>query len=684
VKIRSSFLIVLVVAASAGCLFADVKLPAIISDHMVLEKTAKVPIWGKADPGEEVSVTLDGQTVKTTAGADGKWMISLNLKDSAPGPFEMTVEGKNKLKLVDVLVGEVWVAAGQSNMEWILAATLGATGEIAGSTNPMLRQFKVQKAPSSVPAEDCIGSWVSAGPQTSGGFTAVGYYFGKALQKELNVPVGLINDNYGGTHSEAWTGSEALDTVPHLKAARERLQTALSAYPEQKKAFVESMGAWIRENGREDKPVADPSVYAGMDVSSEGWTPVKIPGSVAAPGLPDAGAVWIRKEVDVSAKGMDCLTLFLPIDGFDSVYWNGKLLKQTTYRDFPGKGHMRCYGPYTIPGSALNQGKNILAIRLYEPVAPAVFTGSPRADMKLLDGEWLARAEYAFPPIDAGKTALAPQPPQNPPEGQNVPSFLFNGMIHPILPYAITGVVWYQGESNAGRAWQYRSAFPLLIEDWRKQWGQGPFPFYFCQLANYMDKKAEPGESAWAELREAQSMSLSVPNTGQAVLIDLGESGFIHPRNKADVGERLAKIALAGTYGKPVPFSGPVYQSMEIADGKALLKFAHTDGGLVAKPLPDSYVVRSDTNTSAPLVRHSPQSGVEGFAICGSDHKWVWADAKIDGDKVIVWSEKVPAPVAVRYAWADNPTCNLYNGAGFPASPFRTDDFPPVTLNGKL
>ncbi len=659
-------------------------LPSIISNHMVLERTENVPIWGKADPGEEVTVTLDGQSASAKADVEGKWKVFLDLKDSAPGPFEMTVAGKTKRTISDVVVGEVWLAGGQSNMEWTLNSTLGAAEEMAGSTNPLLRQFKVQKAASPEPSGDCTGSWVTASPQTSGGFTAVGYYFGKTLQKELGVPIGLISDNYGGTHCEAWTSREALDSNPELKASRESLQKKFEEYPERKKAFVEKFGDWIRENGREDVPTADPSVYAGMEVSTEGWVPVKIPGPVAASGLPGEGVVWLRRDVEVPEKGMDYLTLFLPIDGFDSVYWNGKLLKQTTYQDFVGRGHMRCYGPYTIPGSAVLQGRNVLAIRLYEPAGPAVFTGSPRADMKSLDGEWMARAEHTFPPIDAAKLAAAPQPPMNPPESQNIPGFLFNGMLHPILPYAISGVVWYQGESNAGRAWQYRTAFPLLIADWRRQWGRGDFPFYFCQLANYQSKKPEPGESTWAELRDAQLQTLHVPGTGQAVLIDLGEAGFIHPRNKKDVGERLAKIALARDYGKTIPFSGPGYESLKIEGGKMILKFSHTDGGLVAKPLPDTHVVRSDTKTSAPLIRNSPASPLEGFAICGEDRKWVWADAKIDGDTVVVWSDKVPVPVAVRYAWADNPTCNLYNGAGLPASPFRTDDFPPITLNGRL
>ncbi len=669
--------------AFSSAAWADVKLPAIISDHMVLEKAAKVPIWGKAAPGEAVKVTLNGQTAKATADADGSWKTALDLKDSATGPFELVVEGKNKLTVTDVVVGEVWVASGQSNMEWVLKNTLDSEKEIAGSANPLLRQFLVKKNTTSTALDDTEGSWVLAAPETSGGFTAVGYFFGKKLQNELKVPVGLIHTSWGGTPSEAWTSVEAIDSVPELKASRERLWAATAEYPEKKKVFIERFAAWLKENAREDKPVADPAAFAGVEVSTDGWIPVKIPGAVAASGLPKSGAVWLRKDVNIPSKPLANLQLNLPIDGYDSVYWNGKLLKQTTYLDALGAGNVRKYGKYDIPIGEIREGKNVLAIRIYDPVGTAKFPNEPKAGSISLAGEWLGKAEYEFPVLDPKQLAAAPQIPANPPGPQNVASFLYNGMIHPIIPYAISGAIWYQGESNAGRAYQYRTAFPLMITDWRKQWEQGDFPFYFCQLANFMAKKPEPGDSNWAELREAQSMTLKLPNTGQAVLIDIGESSDIHPRNKKDVGDRLALIALAKDYGKSIPCSGPVYDSMKIEKNKAILTFKHADGGLTAKPLPATFDVKTQTKETAPLVRNSPSSQLEGFAVCGEDKKWFWADATIEGNTVVVTSDKVAAPIAVRYAWSDNPTCNLYNGAGLPASPFRTDDFPPVTLSGK-
>jgi len=681
--ILASVLVALLCASPSR---ADIKLPSIISNGMVLEKSAKTPVWGTADPGEEVAVTFNGQTSRAKADGNGKWKIVLNLKKAAAGPFEMKIQGKNSLMLNDILVGEVWIASGQSNMGMLLKNTKGAEEEIAGSANPQLRQYLVKRLATPVPQDDTEGSWVSASPETSGEFTAAGYYFGRMLQRELKVPVGLVNTSWGGTPSEAWTSMEAIDSVPGLKERREKLWPNLIKHPEYLKArtaYVEAMGKWIKDNKREDRPPGDVSLFAGENVPSKQWVKVEIPGTVSAAGLPDTGIVWIRKEVDVPTQSGANLPLALPIDGFDAVYWNGTQLAQTTYDRFGGKGAIRRFGKYSVPAKLVKEGKNTIAIRLYQPVGPTVFTGEPTAGTLSLSGTWLARSEFKFPPLDKKAAAAAPQAPVAILDPSHTASAIYNGMVHPILPLAVSGVIWYQGESNAGRAYQYRSSFPLLIKDWRKQWGRDDLPFYFCQLANYLAKTPEPGDSQWAELREAQSMTLSLRNTGQAVIIDTGESGDIHPRNKKAVGERLALIALAKDYGKSVVYSGPVYDSMRSEGGKIRIKFRHTDGGLVAKPLPATYDVVSLKNETAPLVRNSPDSPLEGFAICGADHKWVWADARIDGRDVVVWSDKIPAPVAVRYAWADNPTCNLANGKDLPASPFRTDDFPPVTLNGK-
>jgi len=666
--------------AISSSLLAAVSLPPIISDHMVLKRGGAVPIWGNADPAEEVVVSMNGQTVKARADGDGQWRVELNLQNSGPGPFELVVEGKNKLVVRDVVVGEVWLASGQSNMEWALRNTSGADAEIAASANPMLRQFLVKKNPTPVPAETAEGQWIVASPETASQFTAVGYYFGKNLAQELKRPVGIINSSWGGTPSEAWTSTGSMDSVPDLKAARQKQWEAIEQFPANLKAYVEAFAAWLVRFGRVDKPFDAPA-YAGPDVSADGWVKVKVPGEIAGEGFPEFGAVWLRTELQL--KGGEPLALNLPVAGFESVYWNGKLLAQTDPAKFAEQQASGTRGRFTVPAADVLPGRNVLALRIYHPMARAQIPGKPQAGELSLAGDWLAKAEDGFPGDPAALESLPKQVPP-PPRVQNAASYLFNGMIHPILSYAINGVIWYQGESNASRAYQYRTAFPLLITDWRKQWGQPDLPFYFCQLANYRDKLKEPAESAWAELREAQQSALALPGTGQAVLIDLGESDDIHPRNKKDVGHRLALIALAKTAGRKNAYSGPVYDSMKIEGDRIVLSFNPAGGKPVAAPLAATFPLRLAADQTAPLVRNSPSSELEGFAICGEDRKWVWADAKIEGDKVVVWSKNVPSPVAVRYAWADNPTCNLVNTDGLPAAPFRTDDFPLTTLDQKL
>lgn len=675
--------VALCLASSLTTGMADVHLPSILSDHMVLQRAEKVPIWGTADPGEAVTVSIDKQTVKTKADPDGRWKAVLNLQELGQGPFTLTVEGKNKLERADVLVGEVWVASGQSNMEFTVARGIGAEEEIAGSANTLLRQFTVKKSATAQPQEDLQGEWIVASPESTGRFTAVGYFFAKKLQSELKVPVALVHTSWGGTPCEAWTSEAGIGSVADLATSGSRARKLIEEAPAMAKAFSEKMEKWVGENGRQDKPVADPLVYAGENVSVEGWVPVQISGTLKGEGLPQTGAVWLRREVEVATPPTGVYPLSISVDGFDSIYWNGKLLKETTYKDFPGRGALRRFGPLDISGTLVKPGKNVLAIRLYEPVAPAVFPGESKAGGIVISGTWMAKGEYEFPPIAPSALASAPAMPPSAPALQNVASFLFNGMVNPITSYAMRGVIWYQGEANAGRAFQYRTTFPLMIADWRKQWARGDFPFYLCQLANYMAKKELPGDSAWAELREAQTLAASGPNCGEAILIDVGEARDIHPRDKKTPGERLAAIALAKDYGKKIPYSGPVFQSMEITGTKVTLTFAHLEGGLVARELPAKYMLQSSANQEADLVRNCPQSELEGFAICGEDKKWVWANAKIEGEKVVVWSDSVAKPIAVRYAWADNPTCNLYNRAGFPAGPFRTDDFPLSTANNK-
>ncbi|CAM3123632.1 sialate O-acetylesterase [Rariglobus hedericola] len=652
-------------AALTSTAFADVTLPAIFSDHAVLQKSAKVPVWGRGEPGEKISVTLGSAKASATTGDTGRWEAMLDLSRSGPGPFSLVVQGKNTLTIADVVVGEVWLASGQSNMEWTLKSTNNAAAEIAASANPLLRIFTVTKNESATPITGFNGKWVLASPETSAGLTAVGYYFGKNVQRALKAPVGVIHSSWGGTPVETWTSKEALDSDPELKAGAEKAESDLRTYSRRLRTYVLGYPDWLETTGRKDHP------YSGVPSSADGWKPAVIPGKLGAP-----GAIWLRRTVQVSPEQAGknlSISLSEWQRGTDEVYWNGTLVSSTSLEQAAKtRGDRR----HTIPAAQVTAGEAVIAIRIFNAsgdvhVPAAINLGKLQAGA----GGWEQKTEFALPALSEAEKATMPVNPGSEPWSWQGPSRLYNSMIHPLIPYALKGVVWYQGESNVGRAYQYRTAFPLLIKDWRTRWGQGDFPFLFCQLANMTGKQPMPGDANWAELRESQSLTLAVANTGQAVLIDVGDANNVHPQNKADVGARLAAIALAQTYGQSVPFSGPVFQAAKIDGGKIRLAFKQTDGGLVAKALPATYSVDSATGATAPIVRNNP-GALEGFAICGADRKWVWAEAKIEGNQVIVSSAQVTAPVAVRYAWAGNPTCNLYNGAGFPASPFRTDDFP--------
>jgi len=660
----------------------DVSLPALISDHAILQKSAKTALWGKAAPGEHVAAGIAGVRGKTTTTPNGQWRVELDLSQVGQGPFDLVIEGANKITVHDVAVGEVWLASGQSNMEFTLKDSIGAKEEIAASANAQLRQFRVANNAAPTEQDDCKGKWILADPQTAGGFTAVGYYFGKTLQQNLHTPVGLIHSSWGGTPVESWTSSEALDHNPELKAGKGRINKDVDAYNVAKPAYVAAFHDWAIKYDRVDKP-ADPAAFAAPEIPTTDWKPVTLPGKFSDAGLPDAGAIWIRKTVPFhgSARaGSAVLELQTP-EGFETVYYNGKMVRSVTPENYEGTG-ARHY--YYLKDHV--EGDNVIAIRIYNPVGGAGLSGNPdrlTLGKNPLKGEWLAKAEYTLPPLAPEAQQTAPHPPKFVIAPYNRPCTLYNGMIAPLVPYTIQGAIWYQGETNVGRACQYQAAFPLMINDWRQRWGRD-FPFYFCQLASMRDKKPQPGESGWAELREAQTKTLSLPNTGEAILVDLGETGDIHPRNKKGVGQRLASIALAKTYGKPVPCSGPVFDSQNIEGNRIRLHFRELNGGLIARPMETEYVVSSLRNESSPLVRNSPESQLEGFVICGEDRKWQWADAKIEGDTVVISSPSVPQPVAVRYAWADSPNGNLYNQAGLPAGPFRTDSFPGVTENAKF
>jgi sialate O-acetylesterase len=509
-------LLTLTLAALALQARAELKLPAIFGDHMVLQQKQANPVWGWDTPGTEVTVQFAGQTQTAKAGADGKWTVKLAPLPANAKPATLTIRGTSQRELKDVLVGEVWVCSGQSNMQWSVLSSWDADLEIATAKFPNIRLISVPQVGTQEPQDDFKGEWKPCSPQTVGTFSAVGYFYGRVLHQMLDVPVGLINNAWGGSAAEAWVRRDLLEKDARYK-------TLLDG--------------------------------------------------------------WVQREKQLSSE-------------------QARVAHEKALADWKAKA-----------AAAKKDGKPF--------------------------------------------TARAPQSPQQVLGGQHRPGNLYNGVLRPTIGYGIRGVIWYQGESNAGRAHEYGHLFPMMIQHWRQEWGQGDFPFYWVQLADFKAEQPQPGDSDWAELRESQTKTQNViKNGGQAVIVDLGEANDIHPKNKRDVAERLARIALARDYGLDLKWRSPEYKSVAIQGDKA--------------------VVTLETFGSS--LRTVDVSEVKGFAICGEDRKWVWAEAKITGkDRVEVKAAGVAKPVAVRYAWADNPVCNLFSVEGLPVTPFRSDAFPMIT-----
>ena len=669
--------LVVICAASCGLTLpcpADpgtLEIPAIFSDHMVLQRSARTAVWGRGTPDRRVTVRLgDDLQAESTPGADGRWRVDLDTRELPPGPHTLRI---NDRTINDVLLGEVWLCGGQSNMEFVLANTKGAGEEMRSRPNPMIRQFLVPKRPETAPQQDIRGEWMRAEGADFGRFTAVGYYFAKHLAGELGTPVGLINATWGASACETWMSPEAVAAVPGLAEGAAQLEGEIRDYPEKRAAFIRDFGRWMAEEGRQDKPALTAEQVAASPPGT--WSKVDLPRRPA--GAPAPGSVWFRRMVDIppAAAGKEIAVMLGNVQMLEEVFWNGERVGGTTLETFEtgryGKSHK-------IPARLVRAGANDLLVRVWSAAVTPHFMVADeyfRAGPVPLGGEWLMQRESELPP----PASPPPPPPVQPRAIQNTASRAFNGMINPLAPFTIAGVIWYQGENNAPRAAQYREVFPALIRDWRKLWGKADLPFFWCQLANYRETPRQPGESTWAELREAQSQALALPQTGQVVTIDVGEARDIHPRDKATPGKRLADLALARVYGRKTPVSGPVFAGAEFGGGRAVISFDGAAGGLEAAPVPATQVLTSIPPRSAPLTRNSPDSPLEGFALCGTNRVWHWAEAVIDGDTVVVRAPGVPEPVAVRYAWSDNPIANLRGKNGLPAAPFRSDDFPLTT-----
>jgi len=549
---------------------AEVKLPWILSDNMVLQRDVPVNIWGWANPGEKVTVTFNGQKASAKTATNGSWSVQLKPL-TAGGPFEMTVKGKNSIVIKNILVGDVWVCGGQSNMEWPLSRSRNWAVDKNNAENANIRLFYVPKDMSMKPLENTKeAQWQLCNQETAGSFSAIGYYFGKNLVNELNIPVGLINSNWGGTDIETWTSLETMYADKDYIAAIDKIKS-MDLEQVQKDAELK-IKQWQNAIDNEDPGIVNKWFANGADVKD--WKTMKLPQAWEGAGLPALdGVVWFRKEVNITAADSEkeAILNLGPIDDSDETYVNGIKVGKTENRyDAPRQ--------YKLAPGTLKAGLNVISIKVIDTggggglwgMDEQVYleTGSSKTE---LAGNWLYKVGLNLP---APKESSSPN---------SFPSLLYNAMINPIIKYPIKGAIWYQGENNAGNYIKYRSLFPAMIKDWRKKWNVGDFTFLFAQLANYMEPPLQPQQSSWAGLREAQTMTLSEPNTGMAVIIDIGEAKDIHPRNKDDVGYRLALAALKKSYGKELVFSGPLYKSMKIEGDKIILEFDNIGSGLKIK-----------------------------------------------------------------------------------------------------
>lgn len=624
---------------------AQVSLPKIFGNDMVLQRNIRIPVWGNAAPGTNVTAVLG--TIKATAKADkqGKWMVRFP-KFSAGGPYTLKIYETGKpdagIELKGILIGDVWMASGQSNMEFQVQQAKDAKNEIKHADYPNIRFIIVEQDKKLTPQTDILkGNWKICDSSDVKRLSAVAYFFARKIQQEQNIPIGIIQSTWGGTPIEAWTSREMLLSSPITRKRTLGNDTLTPNHLVQDS--LNSVRYWdiiYNPQNNTDKTISLP------EYDDSGWTDVEMPRLIKDFGIkPYEGIMWFRKKILLpeAFNGKD-LTLNLGHpEMIYSLYFNGAEICKNTWNANP-------VHYYTIPANMVKQGENTISVRV------AMLWGGgglnpPAEDMYITD----AMSKISLAGKWKYKTDLEPVPTIH--YYSSYPAMLFNAMINPIIPYGIKGFLWYQGEANAGDAYNYRKLFPMLIADWRQRWQQGNLPFLFVQLANFMKTKPLPSESEWAELREAQTLTQSLPNTGMASIIDIGEANDIHPKNKQEVGRRLALIADKLVYNKNCIASGPTYKSFKTEGNYIRISFENAGKGLAAK------------------------NGAEitGFAIAGADKQFCWAKARIEGNEVVVYSDSVPAPVAVRYAWADNPDCNFINSEGLPAVPFRTDDWKGIT-----
>jgi sialate O-acetylesterase len=627
------------------------RVPAFFSDHMVLQRGKKIAVWGWDVPGREVTIRLGSQSIVAKTESNGKFSASLPRMREG-GPYQLSISGSSTKTFQDVLVGEVWICSGQSNMEWVVANSFDRS-QAQSEADPNIRMFTVQKTIAQTPMADVRGSWVVAAPNSVDSFSAVGYAFAKRIFKDLKVPIGMIHTSWGGTPAEAWMSEEFIKKSPVTEPITDRAQAVRNRGTLTYDKFLTQMTAWEKS--------ALPAFFDNRDLSwtlpgakDSGWSSVEVPHTYPAE---FDGSYYYRRTFNLNAEeanGSKMLSLGA-IDDLDQTYVNGVLVGSTTMTTPTFWAAPR---NYTIPAGLLKEGVNLIAIHTYDSQGPGGFSGS-KGDLKIgsvsLAGTWQAKQGAAHIAPDVAKIGQQPQMDQGV-NSPNFPATLYNGMLVPLAPYSVRGAIWYQGESNAGRAFQYTSLLSNMIANWRSDFKQGDFPFYIVQLANFMKPSDRQFDSAWAELRDAQDKVGQEKGNGTATIIDIGDADDIHPRNKRDVGERLARIALRRDYGKRIEWQGPRLKRAEQQRNELRVWLNHAKG-------------------LKTLDGKAPTS----FAICAADGKWVWADTRIDGESVILSHASIAKPLYARYAWQDNPRVNLVNEDNLPAMPFRTDTFLPVT-----
>jgi sialate O-acetylesterase len=638
----------------------------IFGDNMVLQRGKANTIWGWSDPGDSLTVQVADKSATGAAGTDGRWEVKID-PPATGGPYTMKIAGaKQSVELKNVLVGDVWLCGGQSNMEVSLRMAANGDAEVKAANYPEIRFFEVRGGPAYHPRQVIGGEWNVVTPETAARISSVAYYFARRVQQDIHVPIGLVVDAVGGTPAESWASAAALKPlgdfdVPLAELAR---LTAAGA-----PAYGNYVMSWYDEFDAGQK-----EHWEAPDYNDSDWKTVEVPrpGGFTELGVPDQPAVvWFRKEVtlpDPLPSGRNLIFLG-EIERMDTVYVNGTQVGASSWVENP-----RVY--FLRPG-VLKPGKNVIAVRVLKTKPDGGFMSKPDV-LHLVIGD---HSPFPFgPPQPAGapgtsiplagawkaKLSVDARPPHPLPIAYEnwpvMPAVLYNGMLAPIVPLAITGAIWYQGEQNSPRGYEYRKILPAMIADWRKAFGQGDFPFYIVSLPAFMARSATPVDGdEWAETRDSQAIvAAEVPNSCLAVTIDTGEANNIHPKEKKPVGDRLARCALARYYHEKIAYQGPTFKKAKVAKDKVKITFAHTEGGLVVKG-----------------------DKLGEFMIAGADRKWHWADARIEGKSVVVSSPEVPKPVAVRYAWQSNPLATLFNGAGLPAVPFRTDDWQELTQNAR-